>query len=160
MARERLPAGSHFIEHKTEAENVRSRIDFFAPRLLGRHIGESSQGRTRSCEQLLAGGCRHRGNARRTPERPELCQSEIQDAWPSPRVVTQDVRKIDVAVDNAFACAASSGSAIWIPRSRTRSSGSGLPEMKCFSVWPSRYSIAMNCCPFLRRCRGSCRCFG
>src|SRR5258707_3455660 len=41
-------------------------------------------------------------------------------------------------------CAASNASAISIARSSTFSSGSGLPEMPCFRVFPSRDSMAIK----------------
>ncbi len=39
------------------------------------------------------------------------------------------------------------------------SSPCGLPAMRCFSVWPSRNSMAMKVRPAPRRCRRWCRCW-
>jgi len=51
-------------------------------------------------------------------------------------------------VADSSAWAASSPSATWMPQSRMVSISIGRPPMRCFSVTPSKYCIAMKACPF------------
>src|SRR5208282_6143104 len=39
-ARERLPAGRHFIEHDAKTEKIRARVERFAARLFRRHVSD------------------------------------------------------------------------------------------------------------------------
>ena len=57
----------------------------------------------------------------------------------------ENVRRLDVPMDDSLACAASRASAISMASERNNSVSSGRPAMRCFSVMPSRYSMAMKC---------------
>src|ERR1700740_794687 len=98
VARERLPASGHFIEHQTETENVRACVQFLATDLLWRHVAQSSWSRAGFGELICGGGCRR---DRAVFLRPELRQSEVQDFGLTTGGY-EDVRRLDVAMNDPF----------------------------------------------------------
>ena len=59
----------------------------------------------------------------------------------------EDVGGLDVAVDNAFSVGGVEGIGNFDRQPEQVSVSMGLPAMRCFSVMPSRNSMAMNACP-------------
>ena len=43
-------ASCHFVEHRTEGEQVSPRVEFLTQRLLGRHVGNRAHGGSRRGE--------------------------------------------------------------------------------------------------------------
>ncbi len=91
-------AGGHFIEHRAEGEQVSAGIEFLAASLLGRHIGNGADGRSRTGEQRGFLGCRHSGNAFVT--RNALDQTKIEDLGVA-LLGDEDVRRLDGAVNDS-----------------------------------------------------------
>ena len=99
-------AGARFIQHRTQREDVRARVSFFAVQLLRRHVLESAH----NCSALGQGLAR-RGSVqgrrqagirwRNAPEQPWPAQSP--SAWP--RLGQHDVRRFQVAMHHAVRCA-------------------------------------------------------
>ena len=54
VAAECTTAGEHFVEHRTEREDIRSRIRGFALRLLGRHVCCGAENRAFRCLKISA----------------------------------------------------------------------------------------------------------
>ena len=95
---------------------------------------------------------------RRGAGKRNLRQSEIKNLGMA-TLGDEDVCRLDVAVDNTFSVSGVERVGD-IDCNRSRTSGSsGRPAMRCFSVTPSRYSMAMKARPeLLRRYRKWCRC--
>ena len=74
-SRECLFSRHHFIEHQTERKNIRAAVQFFSPRLLGRHV--------RECAHSCAGHAQllrilsHRGIGVGSRLCVQFCQTEI-----------------------------------------------------------------------------------
>ena len=66
-----------------------------------------------------------------------------------PRVVTKMFAGLMSRCTIPFACAASSASAVSIPIAINGSSSIGLPPIRCFSVVPSKNSMAINALPLV-----------
>src|SRR5712692_2574238 len=99
--------GRHFVEHYAKGKQVRTGVQFFASHLLGRHVGHSTDGRPGAGQMLCAHArrrVRHHSRSFHNPRarRRHLGQAEIQNLGVSP-LGHEDVRRLDVAVDNAFA---------------------------------------------------------
>ena len=75
-----------------------------------------------------------------------LGQSEVENLGVAP-LGHEDVCRLDVTMDDTFRWAASSASAISIASDNRVSNSSGRSPIKCFRVWPSRNSMAMNAWP-------------
>ena len=96
--------------------------------------------------------------ARRTACRSDLRQPEVENLG-VPALGDKDVRGLDVAVDDAFGVGGVERVGNFDGQSEAESSVSiGRLAMRCFSVAPSRNSIAMNgltrrACRFRRSCR-------
>src|SRR5213594_1699860 len=73
-------------------------------------------------------------------------QSEIQDLG-VPTFGDEDVRRLDIAMDDPFGMRRISASVTSMATASQRSISSGRPSMRCLSVVPSRYSMAMKDCP-------------
>ena len=98
-------ARCHFIQHRSEAEEVAACIELFAASLLGRHVGHCSQSHAGTREIFLVyrrfGATSHErawpaGTAKRL-----LCQPEIKNLGVA-ALGDEYVRRFDVAVDDAF----------------------------------------------------------
>ncbi len=81
--------------------------------------------------------------ARRTDRRRDLGQPEVENLGMA-ALGDEDVGGLDVAMDDASRCAASSASAISMARDKRTSVSRGRPAMRWLSVSPSRNSMAMN----------------
>ena len=106
LPRKGKAAGRHFVQHDTEGEKVGARVQFFAPHLLRRHVGDRAQRRSRTgemrrieCARLRVG--RDNLSSRNLSGR-HLRQPEIQNLG-VPALGDEDVGGLDVAVDDAFA---------------------------------------------------------
>jgi len=99
---EGLAARRHLVEHDTEGENVAARVEVPALRLLGRHVGDRSDGRAGARQLLLA---RDRGRERGVGALPpalardQLGEAEVEHFRLAPRG-HEDVGGLDVAVDD------------------------------------------------------------
>ena len=147
VALERHLAGRHLVQHRAKGEQVGARVQFLGLHLLRRHVGHCAQHRARAGQVLRLRRrsslvCRRwrRGLAR------HLGQPEVENLG-VPALGDEDVGGLDVAMNDAFACAASSASAISIASGSSCSVSTGLPAIRCFSVMPSRNSMAMNARP-------------
>ncbi len=110
----RLLTGRHFVKHDSEREQIAPRIQFFAARLLRRHVNRSSRNHAHRGHRVF-----HRGLARSRFAR-RLGQSEIEDfcltvlphknigrldvAMNDPLGVRsrQSIRHLDTDVENLF----------------------------------------------------------
>ena len=81
---ERRTAGAHGVQHGAQAEQVGAVVDRLAPGLLGRH----EQGRAGDDAALGQAGVVHRAG-----------QAEVGDLHALDAVLQQDVRRLDVAMD-------------------------------------------------------------
>ena len=91
-AGERRLAGEHLVQHAAEAVEVAPPVDRrVAAGLLGAHVGRRADGEAGLGEPLAAG----RASARAIPK----------SATMRVAVGEQDVLRLDVAVDDALACA-------------------------------------------------------
>ena len=141
-------AGGHLIEHRAKREQIGAASSSLPAHLLGRHVGDGPERRAGAGEMLV--GCRGspccalrcgRGRAPVT-----LGQTEVENLGVT-ALGDENVGGLDVAVNDALPCAASRASAIWMPRSRRLLDLIGRPAMRCFSVCPSRNSMAMKAWP-------------
>src|SRR3982075_2164579 len=103
IAAEWEQTGRHFVQHNPEREKVSSRIQFLAPHLLRRHIGDSAQSHAWTGEMLQAAG--RRGFKRSTcyllAHGHHFRQPKIKDLGMS-ALGHENVRRLDVAVDNTL----------------------------------------------------------
>ena len=156
-----LAAGGHLVEHDAEREQVGARIDILAARLLGRHVGDGADVVPTtlvkcSARARLGGGAALVGRALGR----QLGQAEVEHLHLA-AAGDEDVGRLDVAMDDAFACAASSASAICMAMSSSVADRADAPRASRSSGSPSSSSIAMNRAgPRARRSRRSCRCSG
>ncbi len=102
IAPERKNSGSHFVKHDAEREQVRTTVQFLAQDLLGRHVGDGSQGGAGTGEMLWRGkrgaGVRHsrcRGGGI------QLSQPEIENLGMA-ALGHKNVCWLDIAMDDAF----------------------------------------------------------
>jgi hypothetical protein len=58
VAAKRERGGGHFVKHDAERKQICTSVEFFCPRLLGRHVRHSSQRAAGAGEMLLADGGR------------------------------------------------------------------------------------------------------
>ena len=139
----------HFVEHRAEGEQVGACVQFFAASLLRRHVGD----RADACPGLVSCSCAdsgwHRGNRRRLRLSGVTFASPKSRILACPRSVTKMLAGLMSRWTMPLACAASSASAISMAKSSTASISSGVPAMRCFSVTPSRNSMAMKASPSL-----------
>ncbi len=95
----------HFVQHSAKGEQIATRIQFFRPRLLRRHIRYRAERRTGAGEMIRARRTRFRVKsrnlARRTGCDHDLRQSEVQNLGVA-ALGDKDVRWFDVAVDYAL----------------------------------------------------------
>ena len=107
---ERQPARGHFVEQGAEAEEVGTRIEIVAARLLWRHVCDRADGRAgaRQMRRVARDGRRGRG----TGNLPRLCRGTADTAHQLRQTKVQyfrlsawgheDVGGLDVAVHDAF----------------------------------------------------------
>src|SRR5208282_6771362 len=78
---ERHRAGGHLIEHGAKAEQVRTGVEILAARLLRRHVGDGTDGRSRAGEErsVHGGGGTDGGGGREGRIEGALGQSEIEN---------------------------------------------------------------------------------
>ena len=72
-AAEGLAPGGHFIQHETERENIRARVEIVSANLLGRHVGRSAADDSDDRSGILIG--------RRRKSSPALVQFLWEPAW-------------------------------------------------------------------------------
>lgn len=99
-------SGRQLIQHHAERKHIAARIQGFASRLLGRHVGNGAYRRSRAGKQILRQGPGH-GVVRlvtvwRRLSRFQLGQTEIQDLH-LPGWRQENVARLDVAMQNALA---------------------------------------------------------
>ncbi len=79
----------HLVQHRAEAEQVRARVEFFAPRLLGGHVSHRTHGHAWAGEVFLSNRrCHARGlcwySFRRRPPHPrQLRQPQNPESSPA-----------------------------------------------------------------------------
>ena len=112
VPRECLPAGRHLVERRAESENVRTRIGLLPFELLRRHVRKRPE--DLPLARHVPGG---RRSGREALDRPlgseRLRQTEVEQLHARPR--QHDVRRLQVPVDDAARCAASSADVISMP---------------------------------------------
>ena len=91
------------------------------------------------------------------PAAADFRQPEIENLG-VPALGHKNIRGLDVAMDDALRVRRIERVGDCRCQSSIGSSSSGRPAIVCFSVLPSRYSMAMNACRRPRQCRRSCRC--
>jgi hypothetical protein len=102
VASERAPAGRHLVKDHAEREQIRPRVDRFAFRVLGRHVGDGAENLPftgdrgeRGRQQWLACGGRYIG---------ELRESEVEN-FDAPAVLAfpeRDVGWLQIAMGNSL----------------------------------------------------------
>src|SRR5712691_1680095 len=107
VALERPVAGGHLVEYRTEAEQVRARIQRLSARLLGRHVSDRPDGRARACEPFRRGAGRGQrgspgGLSPAVMFEGQLGKTEIEN-FDMAATGDKNVRRFDVAVDDALA---------------------------------------------------------
>src|ERR1700686_2122748 len=93
------PSCRHLIENRTEGEEVRPCIQFFATRLFRRHVNQCARYRAGAgCNKLF-----HRSSlpADYPASGAYLCQTEIENLGVTP-LGNKNVRWLCIAVDDAF----------------------------------------------------------
>ena len=98
VARERLFASRHLIEHHPKGEDIRARVQFFAARLLGRHVNGRAWNHAYRRERILDWSFLARSQPVVTNE---FRQSEVQH-FRMAALSDKDVRRLDVAMDDAL----------------------------------------------------------
>ena len=97
-------AGRHLVQHRSEREQVRARIQFLRPHLLRRHVGHRPYGSARGWSDALPASPSFapalRLAARFADRLRHLRQPEIQNLRVS-ALGDKDVRRLDVAVDDS-----------------------------------------------------------
>ena len=98
----------HLVQHDAEREQIRARVELFAPRLLRRHVQDRAHGAARARQVVFLEGVgprRNGGGAHRFGDAAEsqrsLRQTEIQDLR-RPAFHEKDVRGLDVAVHDSL----------------------------------------------------------
>ncbi len=95
----------HFVEHGAKGEQIGTQVYFFSPRLLGRHVGNRAQCRSRTRQVRLAsghgfgflGGCLAGGQGNVG----DLGQAKVQNLGVTP-LGHEDVCRLDIPVDDAL----------------------------------------------------------
>ena len=92
-------AGRHLVHHDAEREEVRARVQLFSPHLLGGHVGNRADGRSRAGQAFVeARGGRHlRAGIGLTFG--QLGEAEIQDLGVAAGG-DEEIRRLDVAMDD------------------------------------------------------------
>ena len=105
IAAERQRPGRHLIENAAKREEVGARVQFFAARLLGRHVRNRADRCARTGQMFeFDGGRRCRSHVpHRASERVarHLRQSEVQNLGVAP-LGDKNIGGLDVAVDDSF----------------------------------------------------------
>ncbi len=99
-------AGRHFVEDRTEGKEVGARVDRLAAHLLGRHVGDGTDGGAGAGELLFGHGgrgvvTRHCGASDAAAFRGLLRQAEIENLC----VVVggdENIGRLDIAMDDAL----------------------------------------------------------
>ena len=147
LARERQRARRHLVEHRPEREQVRARVRELAARLLRRHVRHRAHrraGRREVADRLEAGD----GAVAPAPPAFDPGEAEVEDLH-LPARVHEDVRRLDVAVDDAAGVRRLERVRDLDRRSRARPRGrtAGARPSSARASAPSRHSITMKCCP-------------
>ena len=93
VSAERHASRGHLIKYGAEREQVGAGVEFFAPGLLGRHVGHRAYRGSRA-GQVFLDGCAFGGGRVRAGQ---LGQSEVED-FGLPAFGDENVRRLDVAV--------------------------------------------------------------
>jgi hypothetical protein len=83
-------------------KEVGASVEFFSPRLLGRHVSHGSDGRTGTRQVVRIDGYSCEGGSNRTGDGSHFGQSKVEDLGLSP-LGNEEVRRLEIAVDNARA---------------------------------------------------------
>ena len=102
VAAKRQCTRRHLVQDDSEREKVGAMVEFLAPDLLRRHVGDCSQRAAGTCQMLLADCCCAGFNSDCLwLAHDYLGQAEVHYLGVS-ALSDKDVRRLDVAVDDAF----------------------------------------------------------
>ena len=163
FAAERQCPGRHFVEHRTEREQIRAGVQFLGSHLLRRHVGHRAQRRARTGQVLLA----HRRRLRRSAA--AFWLAELADgvtfASPKsrilacPRLVTKMLAGLMSRWTMPSAWAASSASAISMARESRTPSPAGARRCGASASALQKLHGDERAGRRARRSRGWCRCW-
>ena len=145
VAAKRPLPGGHLVEHDAERKQIRARVEWLSR---GPAPATCTTRCRACCPDRSSSASAERVAWSETPRRRwsggRLRQAEIENLRSARR--HEDVRRLDVAMDDALACARRRGRRRRAKRDvdECRASRSARASSRCWSVSPSSSSIAMN----------------
>jgi hypothetical protein len=141
-------AGDHFIQDHAEGKEIGAGIQLLAANLFGGHVGDRTEGAAGAGEVLGIDFLGSQGIAigGRPIDGGELGQTKVEDFGMAPGS-NKNIGRLDVAVNDTFGVGRIESVGDLNGNAEDGFQVERCPEMVCFKVLPSRYSMAMKARP-------------